>query len=101
MQVQSNFPAKKLRKIRALKIRMRQLFFFKNELKLLRIKEQEKMETQTFIVDLLYFPFWGSLKTRNKLNNFFKKYGACAEGAPYFFLSVILDKGSKSTLKMF
>ena len=27
VQVQSNFPAKKLRKIRALKIRMRQLFF--------------------------------------------------------------------------
>jgi len=49
VQVQSNFPAKKLRKIRALKIRMRQLFFFKKLCKNeLRLKERENGDS-TFI----------------------------------------------------
>ena len=71
MQIQPYFPAKKLRKIRALKIRMRQLFFKKYKVNNdLRIKEQE---TQTsFIADLF----------RRSKFDIFKKYDACAEGPP-------------------
>ena len=69
------FPPKNLEKVRALKVGMRQLFFFKN---LINNKTHNK-ET------IKHTSFYLCLFVISMENSFFFKYGACVLGTPYFF----------------